>query len=707
MANSMIFGHHLEELTDGVTVFREGLGKPMPLLSTAINIEIFSGLAVVVITRKFLNKEDVPIEAILTMPVGFNAAVTGLFASIDGRKLRAIAKPKDEARDIYEDSIDEGTTAVLHEEAIRGIHVLSIGQLAPSKEVEVELRMVVPLAMSGAGPFLRIPMTAGQLYGSTPLRPADDLIADAHVGHVATLKVRADSGTPKLFGKGPIDPEAVINVSLDRAIELVVKGGRFGTVTGVSAEGHQVRVDLRPQRIGETNLKLAVLVDRSGSTSSSLGDGTETVLSAMRHGLTTALSEVKNDDHIAVWQFNDECQRLGTGQGTEILQILQKLNKPGGGTKLGAAIKKVAASGIQDILVLTDGQTWDIDPCLAAELNTRVSAVLVGKASLDANIGHLCTETGGDLFYAPDAEVGSCVRDALNSKRSSTVLRDIKLLEGRPIQVRRIAGGVEIVASWSAAMEVSTGSDIGRFAASLCLGQMEENAATCLALTEGLCSQVTSLILVDEAGETSNGLSETRKVPLMMEAASFMPISSLQANSEPRMRLKKRVSAPDATKMQMALRSETQAQQRRHMADFVNPRLMAPRKLRSFLDGDAYADPASKPRGRFSLQKLASLAEGIDWDTQSNRFLSGDFTGLLPEEEAYLDALTADEAIADTVQKVPLNPKLILLSWLARRFVTHSRAAERFANKVLDQITGCDITAKIEIQIIALNTEGN
>lgn len=171
MANAMIFGHLLEDLNDGVTVFREGAGKPMPLASTDIHIEITSGLAVVVTTRKFSNAEDVPIEAILTMPVGFNAVVTGLSAKIGSRKLRAIAKAKEAARDDYEAAIDQGKLAILHEEVLRGIHVLSVGQLAPGKKVEVELRMVMPLALSERGPFLRLPMTAGQLYGSSPLQP--------------------------------------------------------------------------------------------------------------------------------------------------------------------------------------------------------------------------------------------------------------------------------------------------------------------------------------------------------------------------------------------------------------------------------------------------------------------------------------------------------------------------------------------------------
>ena len=43
-------------------------------------------------TQRITYREDVPIEAILTMPVGFDAVVTGLSATIDGRKLIAKAK---------------------------------------------------------------------------------------------------------------------------------------------------------------------------------------------------------------------------------------------------------------------------------------------------------------------------------------------------------------------------------------------------------------------------------------------------------------------------------------------------------------------------------------------------------------------------------------------------------------------------------------
>ena len=72
------FGHQIENLHEGLTVFHEGAGRFIPMQSTNIAIEITSGLATVRTQRVFRNNEDVAIEAVLTMPVGFDAVVTGL-----------------------------------------------------------------------------------------------------------------------------------------------------------------------------------------------------------------------------------------------------------------------------------------------------------------------------------------------------------------------------------------------------------------------------------------------------------------------------------------------------------------------------------------------------------------------------------------------------------------------------------------------------
>ena len=132
------FGHQIQTLHEGLTVFQEGAGRLIPMQSTEIAIEIKAGVAIIRTQRVFRNEEDVAIEAVLTMPVGFDTVVTGLSATVDDRKLIAIAKTQSAARDDYEGAIDEGKMAILHEEVLKGVHTLSIAQLAPGKKVMVE-----------------------------------------------------------------------------------------------------------------------------------------------------------------------------------------------------------------------------------------------------------------------------------------------------------------------------------------------------------------------------------------------------------------------------------------------------------------------------------------------------------------------------------------------------------------------------------------
>ena len=137
MMQGMAFGHELETLHEGLTVFLEGRGTSIPMKSTQIDVDIKAGIAVTRTTRVFKNDEGVSIEAILTMPVAFDAVVTGLEAMIDGRKLLAVSKAKKEARETYEGAIDAGKMTILHEEALRGVHVLSVGQLVRARKCQL------------------------------------------------------------------------------------------------------------------------------------------------------------------------------------------------------------------------------------------------------------------------------------------------------------------------------------------------------------------------------------------------------------------------------------------------------------------------------------------------------------------------------------------------------------------------------------------
>ena len=63
-------------------------------------------------------------------------------SSIDGRVIKARAQRKAAARKTYEGAIEKGKTTVLHEEVLRGVHMLSVGHIPPGKEVEVSGRLL-------------------------------------------------------------------------------------------------------------------------------------------------------------------------------------------------------------------------------------------------------------------------------------------------------------------------------------------------------------------------------------------------------------------------------------------------------------------------------------------------------------------------------------------------------------------------------------
>ncbi|MGP3698847.1 hypothetical protein [Rhodobacter sp. NSM] len=75
----------------GLTILRDGRPAPVPLSATSIAVSIGPGHAPISTSRRFVNREDRLIEAILTLPVAFDAVVTGLLARVDGREPVAAA----------------------------------------------------------------------------------------------------------------------------------------------------------------------------------------------------------------------------------------------------------------------------------------------------------------------------------------------------------------------------------------------------------------------------------------------------------------------------------------------------------------------------------------------------------------------------------------------------------------------------------------
>jgi hypothetical protein len=376
-------------------------------------------------------------------------------------------------------------------------------------------------------------MTAGQIYGTSPLLPSDDLVTAADVKHSAKLRVSLDQGRAVLPDGSILALNEDTEILMDRAVELRLEGACFGKLMGQSADGRLVELNLEPLAGSDAFLDLHVIVDRSGSTGTSVRDGDISVSQAMRDGLVEEFAKLGKQDKINLWQFDDQCQDLGSATGAGSVALAQRLQGPAGGTELAGAIKAALAKGARDILVLTDGQTWAhmVEDLKGKAL--RISAILAGPGSLDANIGHLCALTGGQVFYAPGRDVASSLRTAFEGLRVSGEPIQGQVNKSGPKTLTCRRGGVKICAEWQketiALENPEMAQCVGRYAAALALPLMGNVAAEAWARSHTLCTHMTSLVLVDDAGEVSQGFSQMRKVPMMASTSlsqqSFSPAS--------------------------------------------------------------------------------------------------------------------------------------------------------------------------------------
>ena len=703
MMQGMTFGHALETLHEGLTVFLEGRGTSIPMKSTQIDVDIKAGIAVTRTTRVFKNDEGVSIEAILTMPVAFDAVVTGLEAMIDGRKLLAVSKAKKEARETYEGAIDAGKMTILHEEALRGVHVLSVGQLGAGKEVSVIIETVAPLMQLSASCFLRIPTTVGAVYGSSPLLPADDLMTSAAVKHVATLSIKTDAGQISLSDGSTLGVNEPIEVTLDKSIEISLSKASFGKTIAMSATGHPVTLSVQPIKSSDNNLNMAVLVDRSGSMASAFPRSHVTKWDAVREGLAYALKDLNPSDQIGMWQFDNECQFLGKESGGASASLAGLIEEPAGGTELGKAVHRVVASGAKDVLIVTDGQTWSNTVDELRSKNARLSAILVGSDSLDANIGHLCANSGGQVYYASNDDVASILNEALKNLRRTDAAIKGKAGERYPASLKTVRGSAEITAKWSVEKD-KTGklSDpIGRYAASLALPLLEPTMAQDFASLHCLSTHNTSLVLVDNEGEVSDALPEMRKVPLMHSASEFSPrINRSYSYSEPNLSMSmasaSSESEPASASLEYLQRPVNKMPPQAKMnptsrwENSISPQSSGRSFFSRFFGGFSKKSKNKETRSPELIEKTIildaaaryELAKRIEWDTLINDLLAGDITKLTLTDQALIMQYAEQGDIKEQAAKLNLTAIQVALLKLALLVEGINRSAERFVRRM-------------------------
>jgi hypothetical protein len=537
--STQVFGHAISEISEGITEIRKnGKKKNIPLKNTIFKIDVKNGLAIIKTIRIFSNNSKSSIEALITFPIPFDATLTGLTAEIDGRRLVAVSKSKDDARGDYEDAVDQGKMAILHEEPLRGIHMLSIGQLGSNKTVVLETEMVMNLVDHSGIPFLRIPLTVGEIYGFSPLLPSDSILTSADMKLSGQIFVTESSGRAKFISGATV--ESGMSVPMNKSIEVLFPDQILGEVTGFDAWGRKVSINLKQSRGSDKNLDVAILLDRSGSTNEAVGQAGKTIRVAIEEAVRSAIRHLSDNDNLSIWEFDDEARLVKAGFIREIKNGYLRFSEISGGTQIGNSIASVIKNRPSAVIVLTDGQSYANEVQEASKFGYPISAVLVGPGSLDAMIGHLSAQTGGQVYAAAGDEVLPPLVRALGNLRNGVVKLSGSVDSQKPQSLATIRGCTEIKITWSDQIQNGICDAVGRYAMALSMPLFNDNEASELAELHGLVTHLTSLIIIDHEGSKSNSIPQSIKIALPVVSNSISVLSDMSYSSATFTRVHKR-----------------------------------------------------------------------------------------------------------------------------------------------------------------------
>jgi hypothetical protein len=146
-----------------------GRTEPIPLERVHVEVTCVDLAARVTLRQHFRNSEAVPLEVVYVFPLDAAAAVCGFTARVDGVRFDGVVKERDEAFKEYDDAMEVGHGAYLLDEERADVLTVSLGNLKPGSEVDLEITYVTELAAEGQAVRFTLPTTVSPRYA-----PAED-----------------------------------------------------------------------------------------------------------------------------------------------------------------------------------------------------------------------------------------------------------------------------------------------------------------------------------------------------------------------------------------------------------------------------------------------------------------------------------------------------------------------------------------------------
>ncbi|KAF7320962.1 hypothetical protein HMN09_00183000 [Mycena chlorophos] len=393
----------------GLCYYHEYRVVSLPLLNVRADASIKELAAQVKLTQTYANDADIPIEATYTFPIPAKGAVCS-FAMIkqDGTRVVGVVQEKQEAKQTYDNAVAAGQQASLLEQETPDVFQVSVGNIPPQEQVQIELVYATELAEDEESDSIRfhLPVHIGSRYGVPPTasRPSfrnffisaasppafltvglnvEAQAPIAKIGspsHTVSTELGPDPTLPN-FKELPFSNYARISLSsdamLDKDFVLTVKSAGLDAPRCV-AELHPSNETLalgltlvpRFKLPDVSRQEFVLLVDRSGSMGGAR-------IAAAKKALVVMLRAIPHKDSLfQIVSFGSRSTSLWSNgsrpYNQETLEQATKhvdsMDADYGGTEIRAALNQCFRDRKTDrplsVLMLTDGDAWDLDGVL-------------------------------------------------------------------------------------------------------------------------------------------------------------------------------------------------------------------------------------------------------------------------------------------------------------------------------------------------------
>ena len=392
-------------------------GETVALQSVAVAARIHTLLAETTVVQRYRNDTGANLEVAYTFPLPVDGVLLDFEVVLNGRTYRGQVMPSREAEARYEATLEQGDAAFRLQKVRDGIYTATLGNLMAGESAEIRLRYGEALKWQAGRLRYRLPTVIAPRYGEPAgMQPWQKPVTTLSADYDFTLRVtvlgelaQAGLASPSHKVAFQVTPEgAHLSLQgaawLDRDFVLEIETGARASL-GAMAEALDTRVallNLMPPAVPVERAPgrdYVVVLDCSGSMA---GDS----IGHAKTGVGLALDSLRPQDRFAVigfgtrWRAFDPAlqpaNRKNLNLAREFVMKLPDL----GGTEMAAALDAAldfGQGGAVDILLLTDGECWDLTEVIqrANEAGSRIFTVGIGSAVAEDTVRALSDHTGG------------------------------------------------------------------------------------------------------------------------------------------------------------------------------------------------------------------------------------------------------------------------------------------------------------------------